>query len=193
MGGVSDAAGPSTLAPKPPWTPPPESVSVVEAGTVWTPLTLSPLGRMWFFAGSQADGPAGTWREGAAARRPPFLSGCCARPRFVFVSRVNASPAACRAVRGVVVRIAPACTSCTCSVHIMYRGCADCARQNAQKIQVVHHPCGNHACWGTRVWGHGPRPVHIVHFWPFMHPGARTAWNWKTYRERSSSGRAPMR
>lgn len=152
----------------------------------------SPVGRIWFFTGSRVDVPAGMWREGADARRPPFLSGCCARPRFVLVSRVNASPAACRAVRGVAVRIAPACTSCTCPVHIVYCGCADCTCRNTPKMQAVYPSYGYHACGETRVRGHGSHTVHIVYFWPFMHPGARTAWNWKTYRERSSSDRAPM-
>lgn len=76
--------------------------------------------------------------------------------------------------------------------HHALRICGLCMSAS-QKMQVVHPPRRHYACGGTCVRGHGPHTVHIVHFWPFMHPGARTAWNWKTYRERSNSGRAPMR
>ena len=58
--------------------------------------------------------------EGAAARRPPVVSGLPRAGEFVFVCpRVNASPAACGAVRGVVVRAVPVCILCTYQMHIM--------------------------------------------------------------------------
>ena len=72
------------------------------------------------FAGSRAASPDGMW-EGAAARRPPVISGLSRAGEFVFVCpRVNASPAACGAVRGVAAWATPVCILRIYQMHIVH-------------------------------------------------------------------------
>jgi len=78
------------------------------------------------------------------------------------------------------------CISCIADMRIVHAEISRKCRLCMPRVHIIH------------VKGDAPRVLRHMRctlciFLPFMHPGVRTIWNWKTCRERSSSGRAPIR